>query len=521
MKLVINNLHLSPDKEINYLKKIVLDKYQIPIQTFTLLRKSLDARKKNKIFYNCKILINLDSKKAKELLLEKDVSEYTPPSNYPLPNIKKKISPLIIGTGPAGLFCALRLSEAGLKTKLFEQGKIIEERQQDVDLLKKNGLLNEESNVLFGEGGAGTFSDGKIYSRVKNSKEEWLFKQFVKFGAPLEILYEAKPHLGTDRLKKIIKNIRTHLKNKGTEFYFQEKVTDLLLDQQKILGIKTSQNKEYQSSLIILATGHSARDIYQLLKDKNIVLEKKGFAVGIRVEHPKNFIDKSQYGSSPFKKILPPAEYFLNHKNKKTNRSTYSFCMCPGGEIINASSENNLLNTNGMSFSKRDSFFSNAAIVVTVSPLDLGNDPLAGIDFQKKLEGKAFKAGKGNFKAPVQTVNSFLKEKIDSTLPKISFKPGGWPADYNSFLPTWLAEELKAGFLSFEKKIKNFSFGPGVLVGLETRTSSPVRILRNDSFQAINLPGLFPIGEGAGYSGGIISSALDGLRAADYIINSN
>jgi uncharacterized FAD-dependent dehydrogenase len=345
----------------------------------------------------------------------------------------------------------------------------------------------------------------------------WFYKKLIENGAPESISYESKPHIGTEHIQKIVKNIRKKIIESGSEIRFNEKVTDLYITNGKINGVATSKGNEFFSHNIILATGHSARDMYTLLQQKNVALEKKGFALGVRVEHPIDEINKIQYGNSKYKNALPAAEYILTYNNKSTNRGVYSFCMCPGGSVINSSSEDGMLCVNGMSMFKRDNRFSNAAIVVTVKTEDMDHT-LSGIDLQREIERKAFIAGGGNFKSPGQRIDSFINNKLDNHLPDSSYKNGAVPARLEDFLPSWITDEIRGGLKSFNNKMHGFISHSGMLIGAETRTSSPVRITRNESLQSVSVKGLYPVGEGSGYSGGIVSSAVDGIKAADMII---
>lgn len=517
MKLLVENLILTPDKKDDDIRKKISYLYDIENFDFYILRKSLDARKKNNIVYRFRVVIEVSEDVGKELLLHKEVSLYQE-KKFPTP--VKNLQPLkavIIGSGPAGLFCALRLIEKGACVEIFERGKCVEERSEDVSLLNAKGILNEESNVVFGEGGAGTYSDGKLTTRINRPGIDWFYKKLVEFGAPSSILYESKPHLGTDRLQEILKNIRQYILGKGSKIHFNEKLNNIIIKNDNIIAISTSTKEEYPVSTLILATGHSSRETYYLLNKSGVKLEKKGFAIGTRIEHPLEVINDIQYGISKYKKYLPAAEYNLVYNNKKTGRGVYSFCMCPGGVVINSSSEKGMLCTNGMSNSARDFKYSNSAIVVTISADDQGSDILSGIEMQRKIERLAFDCGGGGFAAPAQRVLSFLENKLDNELPEASYRPGVTPANLNNFLPEFIVKDLIIGLKYFDKRMKGFVHKDSILIGAETRTSSPVRIVRNDGFQSILVKGIYPIGEGAGYAGGIVSSAVDGIRAADMI----
>lgn len=519
MKLIVDNIILKPDEDQNNIHDRIREKFSLDYDfDFSIMRRSLDARKKDAIVYRYRVMIDVEEDQGKALLQNRDVSVYKETSEPAALQKGIKDRVIIVGSGPAGLFCALRLIEAGARVEIFERGKPVEERMKDIEILEKEGILNEQSNVLFGEGGAGTYSDGKLTTRTRRPEIDWFFKKMVAFGAPPSILYEAKPHIGTDRLRMIVRNIRQNILSSGSQLNFNESADDLVIVKGAVAAIRTSRGREVHTTRVVMAIGHSARDTYEMLRNRGAGIERKGFAVGIRIEHPAELINSIQYGNSPYREVLPTAEYALTHVNRRTGRSVYSFCMCPGGRIINSSSEQEQLCTNGMSFSGRDLPFSNAAIVVAVSPDDCGNDLLGGIALQRGIEGAVFAGGGGSFIAPAQRVTSFVSGKADSSLPAVSYRPGVIPADLTRLLPGWIVDELKEGIGHFNRKMKGFNSDNGVLIGAETRTSSPVRIVRNDSFQSISISGLYPIGEGAGYAGGIVSSAVDGIRCADSII---
>lgn len=520
MRLIIDNITLRPDEDEALLQEKIEREYDIRCSDFKIIRKALDARKKNAIVYRYRALIEITEGRDTEILLNlPEISRYHEQRNItPLKRQNdKKIS--IIGAGPAGLFCALRLIEAGNRVTIFDRGKPVEARMDDIKALEENGILNEESNVLFGEGGAGAYSDGKLTTGINRPEVSWVFQKLVEHGASSEILFESRPHIGTDKLSDVIKSIRDKILNSGSEIFFNDRLSDLLITDDILHGFNASKGGEIYSDITVLAIGHSARDTYSLLRNRGIALQKKGFAVGLRIEHPRELINSIQYGNSRFKNILPPADYRLAYNNKKSGRGIYTFCMCPGGHVINSSSAVGMLATNGMSFSARDSLFSNSAIVVTVRPDDLEDDPLGGIIFQEKIEKGAFDSGGGGFMSPAQRVTSFLKDTLDPLLPAVSYKPGVVPAMISEYLPEWIIDEIKNALLVFEKKMKGFISDEAVLIGAETRTSSPVRILRGEDRQSVSLKGLYPAGEGAGYAGGIVSSAVDGVRTADAILS--
>ncbi len=514
IKLQIENIKIDVDKNQELLKDYIIKEYAVNILDLQILKKSLDARKKTKIVFHYRVMIEVDDSTAKKLITNKNISPYSERQYPPYKKSSIKKQAVIVGAGPAGIFCALHLIECGVKVIILERGKKVEERAPDIQNLKKEGILNPESNFLFGEGGAGTWSDGKLTTRINKPGIDWIYQQLIKFGAPHKILYEAKPHIGSDILFKIIQNIRQHILESGSQILFKEKVTGLIIKEHKIWGVRTINNNEYQGDAVIIAVGHSARDFYALLSENNILLEKKGFAVGARIEHPAEIINKIQYGKyAPF---LEAADYRLAYNDKQSEHEV-SFCMCPGGEVINSSSEEAALCTNGMSYSKRGAPFSNAALVASVWPADLPDDPRAGIIFQRQIEKSAFKLGGGQFFAPAQHADSFLKNRLDKTLSDSSYLPGITPAKLNNFLPEKISLLLKKGLYRFDQIMPGF-IKYGLLIGAETRTSSPVRIVRGKDFQSVSIKNLYPIGEGAGYAGGIISSAVDGFRAASLII---
>ncbi|MCX7679236.1 MAG: NAD(P)/FAD-dependent oxidoreductase [Spirochaetes bacterium] len=519
MKLVVDNIRISPFERNPNFEKILKEKFPtIKIAFHNILRRSLDARKKSAIVYKYRLLCEVDESDAKMLLRKPHIFVYREKPTVMPQRTHFSTRPLIVGSGPAGLFAALWFAESGIPCDIIERGKPVDQRMEDIKKLEGNGILNCESNIVFGEGGAGAYSDGKLTARTHREEAEWFFKKLVEFGAPQEILYEAKPHIGTDKLVGILKALRQHLISKGVEFHFQTRLEDIETSNGKVCGIKTSNGKFFSANIVILATGHSARDVYEMLLRKGIRLEKKGFAVGVRVEHPREMIDEIQFGKEGTKAGLISADYFLVHRNRKSGRGVYTFCMCPGGYIINSSSENEHLCTNGMSHSRRDSRFSNAAIVVTIFPQDFSDNPLAGLAFQRELEKKAFRIGGEKFVAPAQRIPSFLKRKLDATLPTSSYKPACIPARVDEMLPEMIYCEIAEALKAFNKKMPGFVSDEGVIVGVETRTSSPVRILRRDDYQSESVEGLYPVGEGAGYAGGIVSSAVDGIRVARCIL---
>ena len=502
--LLVKNVIVPISREIN-LRKILAKKLKSEsIGKIKILRRSIDARHKNNLKFNFTLLAELSPKFKRN----PDVLEYKVPKPYiETQKILNNVNPFIIGAGPAGLFAALALVENGFQPYIFERGDKIENRMKDVQKFWNSGILNEESNVQFGEGGAGAFSDGKLTSRTRDFYTGRIYKYLIKFGAPKEIEFEALPHLGTDELRKIIKNIRIYLESKGCRFFWRHKLTDIFVVDERIFKVKINC-EIYRPEILILAVGNAARDTFKMLSSKT-ELSNKPFAVGVRIEHLQDFVNSAFYGEKTDFSITGPATYRLTAKHK--NRGVYSFCMCPGGYVIAASSEKNLQVLNGMSFRKRDNKFANSALVVTVNEKDFGNKPLAGVKYQRQIEKIFFNEKKPYF-ASIQSAKDFLQHKISSEYLETSYLPGTVRTDLNNLLPAPIADSLKFALKMFDRKISGFT-GNGILLAPETRTSSPIRINRNKfDFSAVKIKNLFPIGEGAGYAGGIISSATDGFK---------
>ncbi|MDO9228605.1 MAG: hypothetical protein Q7U03_03460 [Syntrophales bacterium] len=427
--------------------------------------------------------------------------------------------PVVAGCGPAGLFAALTLAEKGVPVLLLERGRAVQERLADVRAFWERGILNPESHVHFGEGGAGTFSDGKLTSRVKNPCTSRVKRVRVEMGAPADILVDARPHIGTDRLREVVVNLRKRLIGLGGEVRFGARVTDFRIHRGGLVGIVVNDSEEIRTGHLILATGQSAADTYRKLAERGVALAPKPFAIGLRVEHPQELINRIQYGRWAGHPDLPPADYFLTAKVGALNRSCYSFCMCPGGQVIGCSAEAGGVITNGMSRLRRENPCANSAVVVNVQSEDLGGEgPLAGLAFRRHWEERAFLAGGSDYCAPAERLTDFLSGKNHSPIGRCSFLPGVREAYLRDVLPPFVVEGLKRGFAEFERKMPGFITGEAILIGVETRTSSPVRIARGEDGQSVNLTGLYPCGEGAGYAGGIISSALDGIRAAERLL---
>ena len=489
------------------------------VKNLTILKKSIDARKSNQIMETYSVSVCLPSAIEKRLMKNyKDCDNYKEVGYCDKTSGIKPLKhrPVIIGSGPCGLFAAYFLAKNGYCPLILERGKSVLERQKDVDLFWNTGILDLESNVQFGEGGAGTFSDGKLNTLVKDSdgRNREVLRIFVAAGAPEDILYEAKPHIGTDVLVQVLQNLRHQIEEWGGTYQFQSKVTGFLFDQNQVKGVRLSDESIIETENVILAIGHSARDTFEMLSEHHFNLEAKSFAVGLRVEHPQSMIQKSQYGDQS--SGLLPASYKLTGKGRN-QRGVYSFCMCPGGYVVNASSENQRLAINGMSERARDSKNANSAIIVAVTPEDFPNQgPLAGMEFQRSIEEKAFQLGNG---AIVQQLYKDYKNKQKSVCAG-SFKSETkgdcvW-GDLSSIYPDEIRDAFIDGMEDFNRKIKGFAGDDVILSGVETRTSSPVRIVRDETMQS-NWQGIYPGGEGAGYAGGIMSAAMDGIRLFEEI----
>ena len=509
-------LKLSPYEasSIDIIKKVISKQIQIPIEDIThiqVVKKSIDARSRNPI-----IILKL-------IIYISESFSYKYENEYYYNNISKSKEIIVVGAGPAGLFAALRLIELGLKPIVLERGKDVSERKKDIALLSRNISLNEESNYCFGEGGAGTFSDGKLFTRSnKRGNIKRILEIFRMHGAQDEILFEAHPHIGTDVLPTVIKNIRQRILDCGGEIHYNSKVTDFEISFNEIQGVKCENGVTYKSNYVILASGHSARDIYYTLYNNNISIEAKGFAMGVRVEHPQSLINKIQYHSAAKNNYLPSASYAL--VQQVDNRGVYSFCMCPGGCIVPSATQNNQVVVNGMSASRRNSPYANSGIVVELHPENLKNytkyNELSGLKFQEDFERMSFEAVCSGQQAPAQRLADFISNTTSSTLPKCSYLPGVISSPLHKWMPSIISKSLQEGFKGFNKKMPGFITNDAIIVGVESRSSSPIRIPRNpNTFEHIQIKGLFPAGEGSGYAGGITSSAMDGEKCAESIYN--
>lgn len=503
----------SPEQLFNkeYVIKAAADKLSISaddIKDFRVIRKSIDARKGVK--FNIRLQIVTKNDKFPSLS-----------GAFEFKDVTKSKSIIIVGAGPAGYFAALECLLCGLKPVILERGKSIDDRKHDIAKLNREQIINPESNYAFGEGGAGTYSDGKLYTRSKKRGDiNQILQLLYHFGADEDILIEAHPHIGTDKLPGIMKAIREQIISCGGEINFSKKVTGLSLHENQIKGVICEDETEFVSDRVILAAGHSARDVYHFLDEQKVELEEKGFAMGIRVEHPQALIDSIQYKRKERGEFLPAATY--NLVKQIDGRGVYSFCMCPGGTIVSSATEKNQIVVNGMSNSRRNSPFANSGIVVELRPEDYymysENKTFAGLEFQKQLERMAFQNSASGLKAPAQRLEDFVKGRISANLPESSYFPGLINSPVHFWLPENIASRLRTAFKEFNKQMSGFLTNEAVVVGVESRTSSPIKVVRDrETFQSVNIKGLYPCGEGAGYAGGIVSSAIDGMLAVKSI----
>ena len=522
----LNNVKITLDCDDKTLKTAAAKELRIDcssIESVSLFRRSVDARKKDNIFFLCSLDVSINGSEDKILKKAKNASKVKP-YKYDVPHWQGGASPVIVGFGPAGMFAALVLAQSGAKPIVLERGSDVDTRTANVDDFWKIGTLNTESNVQFGEGGAGTFSDGKLNTGTKDIRQRKVLEEFVSHGAPDEILYNAKPHIGTDKLKTTVKNLREDIIALGGTVMFETKLTGFETKGGKIIAViaeKHGKKERIETDSVILAIGHSARDTFEMLFDNKLPMEAKPFSVGARIEHLREKIDRAQYGKFAGHKNLGAAPYKMN-VTSSDGRGVYTFCMCPGGKVVNASSEDGRLVTNGMSEFARNDRNSNAALLVGVSPKDFFDDsPLAGMYFQRDLEEKAYKLGGGDYTAPVQRVEDFINNRASESLSEVtpSIMPGYSLQNLNKILPEYISQGMKQAITDMGKKLKGFDDGDALLTGVETRSSSPVRILRNsETLQSVAIHGLYPCGEGAGYAGGIISAAVDGIKCAEKII---
>ncbi|PNU19627.1 hypothetical protein C2E25_11410 [Geothermobacter hydrogeniphilus] len=506
------------------------DESELPVETaralnldpaelsdFRVVRRSIDARKRPRVLRVFTVRFSVADEDAllRRQLRNRRLSREEEIIPVPVSHLVAPLRVLVVGMGPAGLFAAWNLARHGVSVTLLERGRPVEERLSDVERFWTDGCLDERSNVQFGEGGAGTFSDGKLTTRVNHPGIRTILRTLVDCGAPESILVDAKPHVGTDRLRGVLVRFRRELQRLGVDVRFSSCLSGLQVSRGRVVGGLINDADEVSCDALVLAPGHSARDTYAMLSSSGVQLEAKPFALGLRVEHPAVLINRIQYGLDRHPK-LPAADYRLAWNDAKSGRGVYSFCMCPGGEVINASSESGRLAVNGMSHYRRDSERSNSALVVSVDQRDYGSGVLAGMFYQQRLEERAFKAGGGGYRAPAQNLMAFLGRGQGPLCGDC--RPGLTSADLRELLPSDLVDALQQGIVHFDRRMRGFMTAEAVLIGIESRTSAPLRIVRNVSGESLSHPGLYPAGEGAGYAGGIMSAALDGLKAAEQII---
>lgn len=521
----IQQLKLSLDEDISVLSKKIIKTLRIAerdLLEYHIFKESVDARKENDVrFMYC-----VDCKVAQESTILKrslkNVSK-SPDIRYPMPQkgvVKLQHRPIVVGFGPAGMFSALLFAQMGYCPLVFERGGCVEKRVKSVEDFWQKGILDTQSNVQFGEGGAGTFSDGKLTSRSKDTRVHKVLNELVKFGAPKEILYMAHPHIGTDLLRNIVRNIRNEIIRLGGEIHFDTFVEDIRIQDGKITGIVANQNL-YACEKLILAIGHSARDTFFTLMEKGIAMQAKSFALGARIEHPQALINKAQYKSNADHVRLGVASYRLTH-TASNGRGVYTFCMCPGGSVVPSTSQAHGVVVNGMSEHAREKENANSALLVQIHSEDFDNDPKKGILLQEKLERKAYEIAGSTYQAPAQLVKDFLANRPSTTIGKVkpSYALGVFLCDLHDVLPDFVCSAMKEGIHKFDQKLQGFALDDAILTGVETRSSSPLRIERKkEDCVSINVEGLYPCGEGAGYAGGIVSAAIDGLRCAESVIS--
>lgn len=522
MKFVINNIKLSLDDDMRELKSAAAKKLKISgdqLKSCKVVKESVDARKKPAIYKVYSVLAEIEGKipvpsGSDVRMVEEEPEEVLTPGD-----IQLNTRPIVIGTGPAGLFAGLVLAQNGYKPLVLERGEPVEERSASVEKYWRQGVLNLESNVQFGEGGAGTFSDGKLTTRINDRRCEKVLQEFYKAGAHEEILYRAKPHIGTDVLKQVVVRMRKTIERLGGEVRFGAKVTSLHTQNGCVRGVVVNGSEEIPAEVVVLAIGHSARDSFEALYKGGVPFIQKPFSIGVRIEHPQQMVNEAQYGLANTHPKLGAADYQLFYKTGA--RTAYSFCMCPGGLVVASASEPDTIVTNGMSEYARDRENANSALVVSVEPGDFGGShPLQGVEFQRKWERLAFDAGGRDHSAPVQRLEDFLEgrptRRIGSVKP--SYTGSIALSDMNRCLPEFVTQPMKESIGYFDRRLKGFALKDAILTGVETRTSSPVRIPRGDTLEAEGMKGLYPTGEGAGYAGGIVSAAVDGIRIAEQII---
>jgi hypothetical protein len=535
--LRITELRLPIDHDPDALRLALLKRLGIDaamLRAFSIYKRSYDARKKHALLFVYSIDADVMDEAAvlKRLRGDRSICPSPDTSYHFVAQVPAGFTPphrpVVVGFGPCGIFAALILAQMGLRPLVIERGKMVRERTQDTWGLWRRKTLNPESNVQFGEGGAGTFSDGKLYSQIKDPRflGRKVMTEFVRAGAPPEIMYVSKPHVGTFRLVGVVERMREEIISLGGEVRFQQRVTDLLIEGGKLRGVEVLDvakdlRYEVRTDHLVLALGHSARDTFQMLQQRGVYLEPKAFSIGFRIEHPQSLIDRARLGSNAGHPEIRAADYKLVH-HAGNGRSVYSFCMCPGGTVVAATSEANRVVTNGMSQYSRNERNANAGIVVGIDPRDYPGDAMAGIEFQRKWESAAFELGGGDYSAPAQLVGDFLAGRVSTQLGEVipSYKPGVQLTDLSTSLPDYAIAAIREAIPAFDKQISGFALSDAVLTGVETRTSSPLRITRGDDFQSLNVKGLYPAGEGASYAGGILSAGVDGIKVAEAVAKS-
>ena len=520
--LRVNNIKVPLEQRGNVLEHLLhkLGLRRSAVLSYTVFRESIDARRKGEIFFVYSVDVLL---KDEADFVRRNISPDVVPAeeyNYALPtpgSDRLDSRPIVIGMGPSGLFAALLLSEVGYAPLVLERGPDVDARAGDVRSFWRGGALKPHSNVQFGEGGAGTFSDGKLTTMIRDPRCRKVLQTLVSAGAPAEILFAHKPHVGTDLLREVVKALRRKIIDQGGEVRFSARVEDFAVRRGSLAGLRVN-GMDVSAQVAILAPGHSARDTYQTLSDRGFLLEGKAFSVGARIEHLQQSIDRAQYGDLAGHPSLGAAEYKLSY-HSKSGRSAYTFCMCPGGLVVAAASESGMVVTNGMSYHSRAGKNANSALLVGVDPSDFGLHPLAGVAFQRRLEEAAFSAGGGDYRAVCQTVGDFMEGRKSRSFGSVepSYRPGVSCGDLRQVLPNFVTQTIRDAMVVFDSRLRGFGSADAVLTGVETRSSAPLRILRNDAGHA-SVAGVYPAGEGAGYAGGIISAAVDGLRAAEQLI---